>query len=186
MEQTQVPTQTVRVTGPNGEFRHDAKSAIATFNKRGTAITPSHIGQLVKAFIQGTPQYLAKGANQSNGRTNQFDRMIYNLTLTDGVKAGSPESKKLFTEGMKAEAAGDVELAHEKFNEWLNNCQMTFSVIDNPTTVRFTRGQYVQGVIGSAVNQQGENVIIIDHVTSVEAVVATKTSYVVNDFMLAD
>ena len=183
-------TATVRPVGPNGEFRHNRSSAIAAYNKRGKPVLAKDVDELVKATIQGTPQFLAKGHQyEVNGeqRENMFDRMIYNLLLTDGQKAESLEGKQLFTKAVAAEDAGDVELAHELFNAWLNYSQITFSVIDNPTTVRFERGDMVKGIIGLAPSSADPsvNVITFNNPTLVGAKARAKVVFDASDFLLA-
>lgn len=177
-----------RVTGPNGEFRHDQNSAVNQLRKRGQPLILADEGKQVKAEIQGTPQFIAAGTEQSNGRVNQFDRMIYNLMLTDGIKLAKRDTKKIFTDAVKAESAGDVEKAHELYNAWLNASQLTFSVIDNATTKRFAKGDVVKVFIGTAPSSinPSEVVLIAERPSLVEAETRAKVTYNVDDFILAD
>lgn len=179
-----------RITGPNGEFRLDQQTVINILNNKRTTITPKEIGKLIRAYVQGTPQFFAKGSlYTTNGveRENALDRMIYNLTLTDAAKMTKKENRQLFTDAVKAESAGEIEKAHELYNEFLNAVQMTFSVIDNASTRRFTRGEYVQGVVGTAVNGiTGDVALILDNVVAVAAEQVAATKFSVSDFLLAD
>lgn len=168
----------------NGQRTIDAKAAIAILNKR-TTLTPNHVGQLIRTFMQGNGVFMAKGTQyEANGVTNtsDFDRMIYNLRANSALIMATPEAKALFSEALKAESAGEASKAHDLFNEYLNLIQLSFSVI-LPSSRTFSSGQLVDVVVGSVINKAGKHVLIAEQVTPVTAAVVAKTTFSVDDLM---
>lgn len=60
-----------------------------------------------------------------------FQTIIFNTMSNSGIAMGNELNKTLLKEGLAAEKAGNKELAHEKFNAYLNAVTVSFNV---PTT----------------------------------------------------
>lgn len=171
---------------PNGQRAVDSKLVIAIMSKRAL-LKLSDAGSLMQFIIQGVPQFLPKGHKYvTNGvaRENGFDRTIYNLRASSAIAMA--DNKALFSEALKAEGAGEVEKAHDLFNDYLNATQISFSIIENDrgTTRKFQNGDVVKAIVGTAINQTtNATSIIVDNVVAVAAVTAAPVRFSVEDLM---
>lgn len=162
----------------------DSKSAIAIINKR-TTVTPADAGSDLKLTVQGSGQFLAKGHKYQvagEDRENMFDRTIYNLRASSALLMAF--HKPLFTAAMKAEGAGEMDKAHDLFNEYLNAIQLSFSVIE-PSSRRFHNGDSVKATVQLVVSLAGNQSVQVDNVSYIAPVVKAATKFDVTDLIEA-
>lgn len=154
----------------------DQAAFLNILNSRKTLKT-SHVGLQVILAIQGIGTFLPKGHKYAaNGvdRENQFDRTIYNLKANSQLSMMRDENKQLLSAAMKADSAGNVEDSTKLFNEYLNNVQVSFSVIE-PSQRKFASGDMVTAIVAEAIAQGTEaKQLVVNDVrykapTSVEA-----------------
>lgn len=120
------------------------------------------VGATKRFHIRGNGNIIAvmtkdmKPVIGSDGQS--LNKVIYNIKANSHVAMLNTRNRAILTEAMKAETAGDVELAHEKFNDYLNKIQVSFSVILNPgrRNVSFYDGQLVEGEIELVTTDNGQ------------------------------
>lgn len=188
MDNTPAPTSTSVPTRTNSN-PIDSKRAIAIINKRIT-VTPSDIGSSLQLSIQGTGQFLPQGHKYTVGgeaRENMFDRTIYNVRASSSLLMTSAENKKLFTDAMKAEAIGDTDSAHDLFNAFLNNTQLSFSVITNAagTERKFNQGDDIKARIVTTVSKAGTTSLQLEDVSYIAPKVKVATKFEISDLIEA-
>lgn len=168
----------------------DAKTTQNIIASRGMAYTrQAQAGDTVRFHIVGNgnliPVITKDGAqvmSNSDGNTPLY-KTIYNVKANSQIAMQNPRNRMILTEAMKAETAGEVELAHTKFNEYLNRIQVSFSVIQNPgrPTVEFFNKQLVEGELEIITTENGQLITV----TNVRAVAVAKLS-ATPAFTLAD
>lgn len=86
-----------------------------------------------------------------------FDKHVYNLKATDSTLV--QKHINLFKEGVQLESAGDIEGASEKYNEFLNACQVTYNEIVNATDPepRFRAGDEIKVKLAMVASEQGNS-----------------------------
>lgn len=146
----------------------DQSAFMAILNSRKT-IARTHIGLQVLLAVQGTGTFLPKGHKYTvNGkeRENEFDRTIYNLRANSQISMQRDENRKLVADAMKAESAGDVDKATELYNQYLNNVQVSFSVVERGGTSRqFASGDMVTAVVAESTNvDTGSTQLVVNDV----------------------
>jgi len=165
----------------------DQERVMQIINKRVT-VKPTDVGSSIILQIQGDPTFIAKGHKYSvagEERENAFDRHVYNVRASSALAMTSPEGKKLFKEAMMAEAAGDIQLAHDKFNAYLNFIQLSFAVIANPGARVFQRGDDVKARVIEAVSKTGNKSLQLEDVSYQAPKVLAKTTFAIADLMEA-
>ena len=168
----------------NTQRKLDSRAALAILNKRKT-LKPTHIGQQVLLSIQGNGQFLSKGHKYSvdgEERENEFDRTIYNVQANSSVLMNKPEMRALLAEALKAESAGETEVAHEKFNAYLNAVQISFSVIE-PSNRKFASGDAVTAYPRMVETKAGEQALVIDDVRYKAPSVVEETKFDISDLI---
>jgi|SRR5882757_242527 len=192
MDNTQAPASQASVpaqSAPGTARLIDSKAAIAIINKRIT-VTPSDIGSSLQLSIQGTGQFLQQGHKYTVGgeaRENKFDRMIYNVRASSSLLMTMAENKKLFTDAMKAESAGDTQEAHKLFNAFLNATQLSFSVISNGTGTerKFNTGDDIKARVVNVVSQAGNSSLQLEDVSYIAPKVKLATKFEISELIEA-
>lgn len=103
-------------------------------------------------------------------------KTIYNTRVNSHVAMLNPRNKAILLEAMTAETAGNTELAHDKFNQYLNKIQVSFSVIlnngrKNPV---FHNGDLVKGRVELVTTDNGQlltlenNTVSLVHIEEAE------------------
>lgn len=112
--------------------------AVLSFMNARTLIQANDEGKRVQLVIRGNgsqPQDVKDKAGvliQSVVEPGTvFQTIIFNTNSNSGIAMANELNKKLLKEGMVAEKAGNADLAHEKFNAFLNAVSVSFNV---PTT----------------------------------------------------
>lgn len=155
----------VAATAANGRRLIDTKAMINILNKRKT-VTVNHVGHQIVLTVQGDGQFLPKGfqsATATGITENQFDRTIYNLQANSQLSMLRKENKTILADALKAESAGDMQAAHDLFNDYLNGVQISFSVIE-PSSRRFASGDMVTAVVDRVVSKAGLDQIVVNDV----------------------
>lgn len=168
----------------NGRRLIDAAGALAIFNSRKT-LTTKLIGEPVTLRVASDGQFLPQGFaydGAAGATVNAFDRTIYNLKANSQLSALRKENKQLFMSAMKAESAGDRQLAHDLFNEWLNNVQISFSVIE-PSSRVFHRGDYVVCEVAEVTSKSGERQLVVNDVQAKTITAPASIKFELSDFM---
>lgn len=178
------------LTGPTnrGSIRIiDSKAFTNILNKR-VLIEPTDVGSQLILTIQGDGQLLAKGFEYTSraGKTeNMFDRRIYNVQASSAISMSRKENRVLLAEALKAESVGNMELATEKYNAYLNAVQLSFSVIINPgvTERKYANGDQIKATIALVATKAFENQLVLENVSLKPAVVKAKTKYAISDLL---
>lgn len=120
----------------------------------------------------------------SNGGSPLF-KYIYNIKANSHLAMLNARNQAILREAMQAESAGDVELAHTKFNEYLNKIQVSFSVIINPgrEPIRFHDKQLVEGEIQLVTTDNGELLTITNPRLVAVAKLGATPAFSLNDLM---
>lgn len=162
----------------------DSARTIQIMNSRAL-VTPKDLGRTLKFIVQGNGNFLPKGHKYvvaGEERENAFDRTIYSLQANSSLRIAA--SKHLFAEGLKAESAGDMETASQKYNAFLNACQLSFSVIEGPSSARYHRGDRVQADVNIVTGQATGNLaVILERISAIAPEAAQKSTFSVDDLI---
>jgi hypothetical protein len=174
-------------------FQLDAKAAQNIIAKR-RIIRLTDADSVLKFEIQGNgntiPVTDKNGAQVfSNGDSAvPLMKTIYNIKANSHVAMLNQRNRDILKAAMAAETQGDMELAHAKFNEYLNKIQVSFSVIINPgrSTAQFFNGQMVQGRVQLISTDNGQ-LLTLENVVAVRIEEAGKTpTFTLSDLMGLD
>jgi len=116
-------------------FRHTQKTVAAIMNRRGN-VTEQQVGKGKIRFTivgDGSP---AQDVKTKEGTLVQSvvepgtvaQKIIFNLNANSALAMKNPDVRQLSKEGYLAEKEGDMELAHEKYQAFLNATQISFNV----------------------------------------------------------
>lgn len=106
-----------------------------------------------------------------------LQKKIFNTDTRAISGLQNPETKWHFNEGVKAEQAGNAQLASDHLQEWLNRCTLSFSVLS--TTKEFNdivKGDQVAANLETIVTENGKMVGVSSKNLAVKAVNAGKTT----------
>jgi len=169
-------------------FKLDAKATQKIIAKR-RIFRAADAGTIFKFDIQGngtTIPVLNKDKAQVNDAAGlPLYKTIYNTNVNSHVAMLNPRNQAILREAMVAETAGNMELAHEKFNEYLNAVQVSFSVILNNgrTNPVFSKGDLVKGKVQLITTDNGQ-LLTVENVTAVRIEEASSTmSFNLSDLM---
>lgn len=94
---------------------------------------------------------------------------IYNINRVSEIGMSSPAAIEAYTKGVAAEQAGDSELAHDAFRDFLNKATISF----NARTQAFSKDQLVQGVLTLITTERGQ-LLKLENVSAMRAKSAPK------------
>lgn len=145
----------------------DTKRALAILNSR-KRLGRANVGQQVMLAIQGNGTYqTADQQRQSDAEKGRpaakeyFDKYIYNTKAFSLDAVMDIENKKLFAAAVKAESAGNVEEATKLFNQYLNNVQVSFNLIDNSTRAKLNDGDAITAYVELVKNRDDKEVVAL-------------------------
>lgn len=176
----------------SNSFKLTATSAQQILANRGI-ITAMQDGDTIRFHVQGNGNTIpvVNKDNQpvmANGTQIPLMKTIYGLKCNSHVAVINPLNKIIFTEGVKAEGDGDVDLAHEKFNQYLNKVQVSFSVLHNPgrEPQKFYDRQLIEGEVKLITTEKGQ-LLTLENVRAVAvAKVGKMPAFTINDLMGID
>lgn len=151
----------------------------------------SDVGQTKRFHIRGNGNIIAvttrDGAQvMSSSNPNQpLVKKIFNIQANSHVAMLNERNRAILREAMQAESVGDMELAHSKFNEYLNRIQVSFSVILNARgdNAEFYNKQLVEGEIELVTTDNGQLLTISNaRAVRVEKLAATP-AFTLSDLM---
>lgn len=165
----------------------DSKAFTNILNRR-VLIATTDVGSQLVLTVQGDGQLLPQGYEYTGraGKTeNMFDRRIYNVQASSALSMARKENRRILAEALKAKAAGDTELATDKFNAYLNAIQVSFSVIINPGVAerRFANGDQIKGTVALVDTKAGEKQLVLESVSLKPAVVKERTKFAISDLL---
>lgn len=165
----------------------DAKQAIGIINSR-IPIGRESVGQQIVAQVQGNATFVSALDQQvkNPGQAAYFDKNIYNLKANSKEAMGRAENKQLLKEGMVAESTGNVELATEKFNAYLNAIQVSFNQIAQPGRRVLQDGDMVTCVVGESDTKAGHKAITVDNIRYKAPVSIDKVKFSLLDLLGED
>jgi hypothetical protein len=142
----------------------------------------SLVGNLVKNIkVTGDGTFIPSQPSPKDASKTMPAKWIYNTNFRSEVALNSPRVQEAYQAAMAAEAAGDVEKAHDAWREFLNYVTVSFSV---PATAGqdapFVRGQLVQGLAAHVQTEKGE-LVRFDSVSAMQARTATKAAVDINN-----
>lgn len=116
------------------QFKHTRKSVTKIMDRRGQ-VNEQNVGKKVRLTIIG-PGSPAQDVKTKDGQYVQSvvdpelvaQKIIFNLNASSALAMKHPEVRQLSREGLAAETAGNMELAHEKYQAFLNATQISFNV----------------------------------------------------------
>lgn len=174
-------------------FQLDAKAAQNIIAKR-RIIRLTDADSVLKFEIQGNGNIIPvtdkSGAQvySSSDSNLPLTKAIYNIKANSHVAMLNPRNREILREAMAAETAGEVEKAHDLFNQYLNKIQVSFSVIINPgrSVVQFYNGQMIQGRVQLITTDNGQ-LLTLENVVAVRIEEAAKTpTFSLSDLMGLD
>lgn len=120
----------------------------------------------------------------NDGTTLQ--KKIFNTNTRAISGLNNPETKWHFNEGVKAERAGDEQLASDHFQAWLNRCTLSFSVLSTqPEFDTIGKGDEIDCSLESVTTENGTMIGISNKNIKIKAVIAGKTTEATLDDLLA-
>ena len=132
-------TQTTNIGPAEQRARQILNSRFAV----GLADAGSASNLKVVSATYGVISELGKGGNT-------VLKDIYNLNAYKRETAAQPEFRQAWAKAARMEQSGDSEGAEKLFNELLNRCQLTFSIINNDgMATSFSKGEIVKCVFDS-------------------------------------
>jgi hypothetical protein len=157
--------------------------AMAILNSRMT-LTRAHVGQQVLLVIQGNGTFLsaAEQKAQNPDMTEAFDKYIYNTKANSQEAMARPENRKLLTEAVKAESAGDTTKASELYNQFLNAVQVSFNVIADRGR-KFENGDAITAFVAEADTKSGHKAIVINDVRYKAPTAVEKVKFDISDLL---
>lgn len=169
-------------------FQLDAKAAQNIIAKR-RIFRATDAGTIFKFDIQTNgntiPVMNKNNEHVADAAGLPLYKTIYNTNVNSHVAMLNPRNQAILREAMVAETAGNMELAHEKFNAYLNKVQVSFSVILNNgrTNPVFSKGDLVKGKVQLITTDNGQ-LLTVENVTAVRIEEAGATmSFNLNDLM---
>lgn len=166
-------------------------ASVKSIMNRRVLIVNSMIGKRVRMFIQGDGTVLdAKHKDGSyvlstvaGQEGTVLQKRIFNLQANAQAAMTTPLNREALKRGIDAEKAGDMEKAHEAYNEYLNRCQLTFGILlPNPTADKLGHGVEIAATIQQVTTDNG-SLLTIDPstISIVEPEVAGSTVFNVDD-----
>jgi hypothetical protein len=175
----------------------DSKAVASIMNKR-SLVTLTLVGKRVALLVQGNGNIIDVEDAEGNLVPSAIDpemplqKKIFNLRANSQVAMQNPLNREILKAAIAAEKAGDVEEAHDRFNEYLNKVQFSAGIL-LPSTMadRVSHGCEVVGTIQLFVNEKDATKRLLrfeDGTISVQAPeIAGKTTFSLEDALgLAD
>lgn len=150
-------------TQNSNSFRLTSANLQQMIASRGI-IKSSQAGETKRFHVRGdgfTIPVTNKAGEQvmANGTDNvPLMKTIYNVKANSHIAMINPRNQEILRTAMLAEKEGDMDAAHEAFNDYLNKIQVSFSVILNPgrKNKTFYDQQLVEGEIELITTDNGQ------------------------------
>lgn len=157
-------------------IRFDSKKALSFLRSRQT-INQALVGHLISTTITGNGTLV--DATDAEGKVIMVDgqplkKIIYNTKLNSSVAMENPRNKQILVDAMAAEKAGNFDEASDKFRDFLNAVQVSFSVWASSSR-QFNQGQPVAGTVSMVTTPKG-SLLKLDNVYAPQAQAAAATT----------
>lgn len=151
----------------------DFKAVQNIISKRKT-IRLSDINSLIKVHIQsngGTtlPVTDKSGMPVMGSNGQPLYKTIYNVAANSQIAMTNERNRKLLSDAVQAESAGEMVQATELFNKYLNAIQVSFNVLlTGANPVKFGKNDQIKATVQLITTENGQ-LITLDKVSMVEA-----------------
>lgn len=153
----------------------DGKRAKAFFDAR-SIITSALIGRRVVVFVRNDGNVIdvqdkeGKLVMEINNPEIVLRKRIFNANSNSEAAILAAPNKALLAEAIAAEKAGDKVLASEKFNDYLNKVQFSFSVLSTSSMFDKIRGGMdVIGTVQEVVTDNGKLLTLDQSTLAIQA-----------------
>jgi hypothetical protein len=97
-----------------------------------------------------------------------LQKVVYNVQASSVISQRNPRNIAWLKEGIAAERAGNAELAHEKFTQFLNATQMSFNILLPSGIVdRIQHGTEIAGKVQLIETDNGQTLTLDDKTISI-------------------
>lgn len=151
----------------------DFKAVQNILSKR-KIIRLSDVNSLIKVHIQsngGTtlPVTDKSGMPVMGSNGQPLYKTIYNVAANSQVAMTNERNRKLLSDAVQAESAGEMVQATELFNKYLNAIQVSFNVLlTGANPVKFGKNDQIKATVQLITTENGQ-LITLDKVSMVEA-----------------
>jgi hypothetical protein len=156
---------------------------MTTINKKRKTLKLSHVGEQVTLTISGDRDGNAGTFIAADPAKNQpFDKIVYSVRASSILKMSNPANRELFTKGVQAESAGNLEEAHEYYQQYLNAIQMSFNVIAGRGR-QYRKGDAIKAKLILVDTKSGSKALALDEVEYQAPIQVEATEFDVTDLI---
>lgn len=137
------------------------KSLVSIIKKR-TSVPTAKVGRKAIFTVQGDGNVIdvkrADGSLVVDETTSEvLQKRIFNLRATSQMSLSNARNVQLLKDAIAAEKAGDMEAAHDLYNDFLNKTQMSFGIIlPSATADKLSSGVEISATISLVETENGQ------------------------------